>query len=69
MTTITPAPGRNTDRRPLPEWWPSRHDPDWPVIDAWLAEMGLPSGPAPQPLTCPGARAVLPRRPRARRAS
>ncbi len=23
-----------------PEWWWSRHDPDWSVIDAWLAGTG-----------------------------
>lgn len=41
MTTIAPAPDKDTDR-PLPEWWPGRHDPDWAVIDAELAELGVP---------------------------
>lgn len=37
MTTIAPAADRNTDRPP-PEWY----DPDWAVIDAALAELGVP---------------------------
>lgn len=39
MTTIAPAADKDTDR---PEWWAGRHDPDWAVIDAELAALGLP---------------------------